>query len=202
MLLELERDTLKEISSMGASHAANSLSAMIGESVEITVPDLDIINAEEIPNYLGGHENLMAGIFVKLAGELDATLMILIPYHASLELADVVMGREVGSTESLGEMDVSAIQEVGGIMSSSFANAISDFLGFKIIPTPPAFACDIAGAMLDFLTVEIGQRVDKTIFFHTTFRSASNEISGHIFLAPEERALKKVLDAIKDRYGL
>jgi chemotaxis protein CheC len=202
MLLELERDTLKEISSMGASHAANSLSAMIGERVEIVVPGLDIIDAEEIPNYLGGHENLMVGIFVKLAGELDATLMILIPHHASLELADIVMGRDTGSTESLSEMDVSAIQEVGGIMSSSFANAISDFLGFKIIPTPPAFACDIAGAMLDFLTVEIGQKVDKTIFFHTTFRSSSREISGHIFLAPEEEALKKVLDAIKDRYGI
>lgn len=202
MLLEIEKDTLKEISSMGASHAANSLSAMIGERVEIVVPELDVIKAEEIPNYLGGHENLMAGIFVKLAGDLDATLMILLPYKASLELADVLMAREIGSTKSLNDMDVSAIQEVGGIMSSSFANAISNFLGFKIIPTPPAFACDIAGAMLDFLTVEIGQKVDKTIFFHTTFSSASKDITGHIFLAPEENSLKKVFKAINARYGL
>lgn len=202
MLQALEKDAFKEIGSMGASHAANSLSAMIGGKVIIEVPRLDVIPAEDIPNYVGGHENLMTGIFIKYQGDLDATLMVLFPYKASLELADILLGRDIGSTGALSEMEVSVMQEVGNIMAAHFANALSDLLGLKIIPTSPAFACDIAGAMLDFLTVEIGQKTDKTIFFSTTFHSFSKEISGYLFLAPEVTSLEKILEIIKAKYGL
>lgn len=201
MLRVLEKDILKEIGSMGASHAANSLSTIIGKQVVIEVPSLEMIPVERIPSYVGGHEELATGVFLKYQGDLDATFMVLFPYKASLELVDVMMGREVGSTTELSDMDVSVIQEVGSIMASHFANALSDFLGFKVVPTFPAFACDMAGAMLDFLTVNIGQKADETIFFSTTFYSPSGEIQGYLFLAPETESLKKIFNTIKVRYG-
>jgi chemotaxis protein CheC len=200
MLRVLERDILREIGSMGASHAANSLSAMIGEKVVIEVPRLEMIPVERIPSYVGGSEELTTGVFVKYQGDLDATFMVLFPYEASLELVDIMMGRRVGSTARISDMEASVIQEVGSIMASHFANALSDFLGFKIVPTFPAFACDMAGAMLDFLTVDIGQKVDKTIFFSTTFHSSSKEIRGYLFLAPEMKSLRRIFNAIEVKY--
>jgi chemotaxis protein CheC len=201
LLKILEVDTLKEIGSMGASHAANSLSAMIGEKVLIEVPRLAVIPVEEIPSFLGGHEERAAGVFVKYHGDLDATFMILFPLRASMEIAGVLLGLQEGKRKDLSEMETSAIQEIGGIMASHFANALSDFLGFKIIPTSPAFSCDMVGAMMDFLTVDLGQRTEKTILFSTTFHSSSKEIEGYMFLAPEVGSLKKIFKTIKEKYG-
>lgn len=204
MLRLLETDILKEIGSMGASHAANSLSEMIGEMVVIEVPKLEVIPVERIPSVLGGPEENATGVFVKYHGDLDATFMILLPMEASLEVAHIILGeRRNGRREplSLSEMEASAVQEVGSIMASHFANALSDFLGFKIMPTSPAFACDMTGAMLEFLTVDLGQKAEKTILFSTTFQSSSRVIKGYMFLAPEVKSLKKIFAAIRERYG-
>lgn len=201
MLQLLEIDTLKEIGSMGASHAANSLSTMIGEKVTIEVPRLEVIPVEQIPNFIGGPEEHATGVFVKYHGDLDATFMVLFPLRASIEVAEVILGRHDERRNELTEMEESAIQEIGGMMASHFANALSDFLGFRIMPTSPALSCDMAGAMLDFLTVDVGQKTEETILFSTTFHSSSKVITGYMFLAPEVRSLKKIFNAIREKYG-
>ncbi len=201
MLQLFEKDILKEIGSMGASHAANSLSSMIGETVFIEVPLLEVIPVERIPELMGGPEEHAAGVFVKYHGDLDATFMVIFPYNAAIEVAEVILG--VVDKESYGftDMETSAIKEVGGIMASHFANALSDFLGFKIMPTAPAFSCDMAGAMLEFLTVDVGQKTEETILFATTFQSSTKLIKGYMFLAPEINSLSKIFDAIRKSYG-
>lgn len=201
MLQLLEIDTLKEIGSMGASHAANSLSSMIGEKVTIEVPRLEVIPVEQIPKFIGGPEEHAAGVFVKYHGDLDATFMVLFPLKASIEVTEIILGRRHERREELTEMETSAIQEIGGMMASHFANALSDFLGFKIMPTSPAFSCDMAGAMLEFLTVDVGQKTEETILFSATFHSSSKVITGYMFLAPEVKSLEKIFTAIREKYG-
>lgn len=201
MLQLFEKDILKEIGSMGASHAANSLSSMIGETVFIEVPLLEVIPVERIPDFVGGPEEHAAGVFVKYHGDLDATFMVIFPYAAALEVADVILGGVERKGHEFTDMETSAITEVGGIMASHFANALSNFLGFKIMPTAPAFSCDMAGAMLEFLTVDVGQRTEETILFSTTFHSSTKVIKGYIFLAPEVDSLNKIFSAIKKSYG-
>lgn len=201
-LSKLEVDALKEISNMGAGHAANALSQMINTKIEITVPDFDIIPLEQFPKAVGGQESAVVGTYVQLQGDIVGTVMFLFPIEYALSLADVMLGREVGSSKELSEMDSSALQEVGNIMASSFANAISDFLGFKIIPTPPAIAFDMAGALLNFLIAELGQKVEEAIFFNTTFITPQREIIGHLLLSPEPESMEKILEAIKEKFGL
>ncbi len=200
-LSEFERDILREIGNMGASYSANSLSEIMNKKVEIKVPDFDILPLEEFPNIVGGGEEIVAGILVKFQGDISGYLMMFYQLNYALNLADILLGKELGTTKELDEMDISAIQEVGNIMASSFANAIADFLKLKITPAPPAFTLDMAGALLNYLVAELGQTADEAIFFYTDFIIPPNEILGHLFLTPDEESLKKIFERIKEVYA-
>ena len=198
---EFERDMFREIGNMGASYSANSLSEIMNKKVEIKVPDFDILPLEEFPRVVGGGEEIVAGILVKFQGDISGYLMMFYQFEHALNLADLLLGKEIGTTKELDEMDISAIQEVGNIMASSFANAIADFTKLKITPTPPAFTIDMAESLLNYLIVELGQTTEKAIFFYTDFIIPPNEILGHLFLSPNEESLKVIFSKVKEVYG-
>jgi chemotaxis protein CheC len=198
-LNKFEMDALGEIGNIGASHAANSLSRLIGGKVEIQVPELDTIPMGELLRITGGEEEKVAGVYARLREDISGTMILLFPLEDAYNLADLLMGRIVGSTKALNEMDISAIQEVGNIMISSFANAMSDFLGLKIMLTPTLFASDSTASLLDTLVSELG--TERAIFFTTSFKASSGEILGYLVMCPDPGVFEKIFQAIKKRYG-
>ena len=41
-------------------------------------------------------------------------------------------------------MEQSAIKEAGNILSSAYMNALSDFMGMMLLPSPPSLAIDMS----------------------------------------------------------
>ncbi len=199
---DFEKDALKELGNIGCSHAASVLSDMFGKNVSITVPDLDIIPITSFPDLVGGAEDIVAGIFTLLSGDIDATMMLVFKEAYAYSMADVLLGNPSGTTSAMGEMEMSAIKEMGNIMTSAFSNAMADFMDFKIVHTPPAFGMDMAGAILDAVIVQLGQKADEAVFFNTNFVVESESIIGHLFLSPEPESIDKLLVGLKAKLGM
>lgn len=199
---DMELDALREVGNIGASHAANALSEMIGRKVEISVPELDIIPLEKIPEIIDAHEEIVVGVYLILKEDIDGSMLLLFKKPYGLELADILTGQEPGTTKEFGEMEVSVIEEVGNIMASAFSSAIADFGGLKVIPSPPAFAMDLAESILNFLIVELGQKADTAIFFNTQLKIEPSDLVGHLFVSPDPESLRKILDALMAQYGM
>ncbi len=197
-----EQDALREVGNMGASHAASALSGLLNRAVTITVPQLDIIPIVKFPEIVGGAEEAVVAIYVTLSGGITATVMLVFREQYAMTLADVLMGKKSGTTKELSEMEVSAIEEVGNIMVSSFSNALADFMETEIMPTPPAFGLDMAGALLDALIIQVGQKADEAIFFHTNFVIDPETIIGHMFLSPDEDSLEKIFEKLRAKVGM
>lgn len=197
-LNKLQKDALSEIGNIGASHAANSLSHLIKEKVEIQVLELDAMPVGDLAKLMTGQKGKVAGVQARLKEEITGNMMLIFPLGHALRLADLLMGREIGSAKALSEMDVSAIQEVGNIMISSFANAMSDFLGLKIMISPTNFLSDSPSSILQALGHE---SAGEAIFFTTSFKASSGEILGYLVMYPDPKVFKKIFQAIKERYG-
>ena len=54
---------------------------------------------------------------------------------------------------------MSALNEIGNIVSGSYLNAISALTGMKMISTVPSMAIDMIGAMLSLPAAERGDNV-------------------------------------------
>ena len=74
-LNSLELDTLREIGSIGTGNAATALSSLLGEEVRITTPEVRIMGYNEAIEWIGGPEEITAGVLVKLGGQINGIML-------------------------------------------------------------------------------------------------------------------------------
>ncbi|KUK13933.1 MAG: chemotaxis protein CheC [Synergistetes bacterium] len=195
-LTEAQLDALKEAGNIGAGNAATALYQIIGKKIMMSVPRAAVIPLSEVPDVLGGSEVLVAGVFLRVLGDAPGSILFVMPKDSALYLVDMLMGRPESSTQVLSEMDQSALKEIGNILASSYLNALASFTKLTFLPTVPALAFDMAGAILDVILVELGQLGDYALLIETRFQAESAHVEGHFFLIPDPGALSIILKAL------
>ena len=119
-------DALREIGSIGTSHAATSLSSLLGTEVRIPLPEVKILGFNKAVEELGGFETISAGIISFLSGQINGMMLALFELEAINLLLDRMMGKTVKDYSELTEIESSAVIEVGNILISTFINQKDD----------------------------------------------------------------------------
>ena len=114
-LNEMQFDALKEIGNIGSGHAASALSSMLDRPIDMNVPQINILDYNEVVNNLGGPENVLAGILMSLTGDVSGMIMFLIHKPFVKILLSNLLGMDIEDNFDLDEMSQSAIKEVGNI---------------------------------------------------------------------------------------
>ena len=192
-LSSLEIDTLREIGSIGTGNAATALSQMIGKEVRITLPEVRIMEYNEAIEWIGGPEEVTAGVLVKMSGDIGGIMLSV----QKLELVNVVLnamlGENIDNYENLTELERSAMIEIGNIMISTFINALSGLADVNIKLTVPAFAVDMQGAILTVPMAEYGGMSDYLMAIGGNFVCDGKEVPCHLILSPDLRSLDFLL---------
>lgn len=192
-LTSLEIDTLREIGSIGTGNAATALSQMMNKEVRITLPEVRIMGYDEAIEWIGGPEEVTAGVLVKMSGDVGGIMLSV----QKLELVNVVLetmlGESVSGYESLTELARSAMIEIGNIMISTFINAMSGLADLNIKLTVPAFAVDMQGAILTVPMAEYGGMSDYLMAIGGNFVCDGKTVPCHLILSPDLRSLDFLL---------
>ena len=192
-LSSLEIDTLREIGSIGTGNAATALSQMMNKPVRITLPEVRIMEYNEAIEWIGGPEEVTAGVLVKMSGDIGGIMLSV----QKLELVNVVLsamlGENIDSYENLTELERSAMIEIGNIMISTFINALSGLADVNIKLTVPAFAVDMQGAILTVPMAEYGGMSDYLMAIGGNFVCDGKEVPCHLILSPDLRSLDFLL---------
>lgn len=189
-------DALKEIGNVGAGNSATALSQIINRKIDMAVPQVAVMPLNEVPDVVGGPEAMVVGIFLRVYGVASGSVLFILPRESALYLIDMLMGKEKGTTRGLDFMDESALMEVGNILAGSYLNALSYFTKFTMLPSIPALAMDMAGAILNVVLVQLGQLGDHALVIETEFLSEDDGIKGHFFLIPDPGSLDTILTAV------
>lgn len=192
-LSSLEIDTLREIGSIGTGNAATALSQMMNKPVRITLPEVRIMEYNEAIEWIGGPEEVTAGVLVKMSGDIGGIMLSV----QKLELVNVVLsamlGESIDGYENLTELERSAMIEIGNIMISTFINALSGLADVNIKLTVPAFAVDMQGAILTVPMAEYGGMSDYLMAIGGNFVCDGKEVPCHLILSPDLRSLDFLL---------
>ena len=70
-LKTLQLDALREVANIGAGHAATALSQMVGETIMISVPTINVSRLEEVPPQVSAPEEPVAAVLMHMLGELS-----------------------------------------------------------------------------------------------------------------------------------
>src|SRR5215218_103005 len=146
-LKAIQMDALREVANIGAGHAATALSHMIGRTIMISVPTINVSRLEDMPPQVAEPEEQAAAVLMHMLGDLTGRTLLVFPRQTAIRLAGLLMRRE-SSGDDFTEMEQSAIKEAGNILSSAYMNALSDFMGMMLLPSPQSLAVDMSTAVL------------------------------------------------------
>ncbi|MDH7491985.1 MAG: chemotaxis protein CheC [Methanolinea sp.] len=196
----MQLEALKELANMGSAHAATSLSRIIGSSVNMTVPDVRLLDISDLGTVMGDEVATM--VVFELQGDLPHGGFLLLHFsrESASKMAAVMCG--VSSCDSpVSELMKSALVEAGNIMVSSFLNASSELLGIMMLPSPPYLVTDILHATVQSLVVGMGVDLDDILVFRIQLTSPEYRIEGNIVLLIEESTLQKVAEILESMVG-
>jgi len=97
----------------------------------------------------------------------------------------------------LNDVEISALKELGNILSASYLNAIARFINKVFIPSVPGLSYDMAGAIVDCILIELGKVDNMTLLMETNFSSHQGNMRGHFFLLPDHNSLELFIDSEK-----
>jgi chemotaxis protein CheC len=193
---DFKMDVLKEVGNIGAGNAATALSQLLGKPIDMAVPKVQLLNFEEITDKVGGAEELVYAVFLRVEGEAPGNLFFILTPEAAINLLSRIAGIELTGNGEFGEMELSALNEIGNILAGSYLSSLADFTSLSMYPTVPALAMDMAGAILSYGLLQFGQMGDDALLIDTTFLEGQNEIEGQFFLIPDPESFPKIFKAL------
>ncbi|AOY77295.1 CheY-P-specific phosphatase CheC [Clostridium formicaceticum] len=194
-LNNMHLDVLREIGNIGAGNAATALANMLDKKIDMEVPNVKILDFNDVVSTLGGEESVVAGIYFNLDGDLDGNIMFLLDIVSSKILTSILMGREDYSKE-LDEMDHSALQEVGNILSGSYIASLSTLTGLNLTLSVPSLCVDMAGAILSVPAIQFGFVTDKVLLIETKLRDGNDLVKANFFLIPNATSFGTLLKSL------
>ena len=192
-LSEFQLDALRELGNIGTSHSATSLSTLVGRDIHIKVPAISLEHIESIPAAVSNDRVVGLLLEIKDADRTMGYLYTIFSEPSAHNIVDTLLGQAPGTTKTIDEMGQSAIMEVGNILASSFCDAIADFLGTVLLPSPPCFVNDMVSAIIQSSLIEISMIADDAILFRTDFADDQNVFDGYVILFPNPDMLDRML---------
>ena len=191
-------DALREVANIGAGHAATALSQMIGQTIMISVPTINVARLEEVPPQVAGPEEPVAAVLMHMMGDLTGRTLLVFPKRTAIRLASMLLRRPSESDEFT-EMEQSAIKEAGNILSSAYMNALSDFMGMMLLPSPPSLAVDMSAAVLTTVYLQFSSDKDYVFCVETEFlmTDIDERLRGFFLLLPDAASLQAILKAVR-----
>ena len=178
-------DVFKELGNIGSGNALISLSKLINRRVEMHVPTINILEYGEVAELMGGAEVPVVGILLDFTGDIRGCIMFVLEPQYAYSLIGVLRNKNVQDITELGEIDVSALKEVGNILAGAYLSALTKISKLDILPSVPYFAYDMAGAILSVPAIQFGQMSDNILYIETFFAEGTNNIMGKCFLIPD-----------------
>lgn len=187
-------DVLKEIGNIGAGNATTALSQMLNTRVDMAVPKVRLMEFKEVGTTMGGEDQLVAGIYLGVEGDITGSIMFIQKKESARNMVSKLMGMELQG-DDFNELELSALKEIGNIITGAYLNSLSTLTNFCIYPSVPELCIDMAGAIMSVPAIEFGTIGDRILMIQTDFADDA-DMSGYFILMPDEVSYDKILKAL------
>lgn len=188
-------DVLKEIGNIGAGNAMTALSQMLQCKVDMKVPQVRLLEFAQVGELVGGEEQLMAGVFLGVEGDITGSMMFMVEEQSARHLIQKITMGMLPEGAEFEEMGLSAMQEVGNIITGAYLNSLASMTNLKVFPSPPAVTVDMAGAILSVPAIQFGVYGDHILLIQSQFYDEV-KLDGYFILIPDLESYEKILTAL------
>lgn len=199
---DMHIDMLKEVGNIGAGHAATALSRLLNRKIDMNVPKVSVVSFDEMMEMAGGSESVIASVFLRIEGDAPGSMFFVLPLQQAEKFIHLMINDDSFSfsNQEVDELALSALQELGNILSGSYLSSLSDFTKLNLYPSVPALSIDMAGAVIGSGLLELSQVSDYAIVIDTSLNedeeTAIASVKGHFFLLPDPDSFHVIFSAL------
>ena len=194
-LTNIQKDALKEIGNIGAGNAATAFAQFLDTKIDMTVPSVAIVPMAEVPEVTGGIEKKVVSVLLKVMGEAPGSILLILSEFSTINLLEMILYKEI-DINKIDDVEISAVKEIGNILSGSYLNAINQMTGLNLFQSVPAFSYDMAGAILSSSMIGTSEESDYALLIETQFMNGNDEIEGYFFFIPNPGSFEKILNSL------
>lgn len=185
----MDDSQLEHVFSAAMESAARALSGMVGRPIAISTPRIERVPISQAAAYAGGPETEMVGVYLLLEGDMPGQAILMFTLSDALSLVDFLLGAPPGTSTQLGEMERSALAEVGNLAVSHFLNTVAELTETSVRPSPPAVMVDMLGAILDVVATSVAAVSDDMVIVETAFEEPEWTMQAPFWVLPTMMSL-------------
>lgn len=187
---------LSVIADIGCQRAGRALSEMTGTTIDAKAAQLRRVPLDSVPNLVGGPEVVVTATYVRISGEIQGHMLLMLPMKDGCSLASMLLSEAVEPRPDLPEMARSALGEVGNISASFFLAALADSAGMALSLSPPAVVVDMSGAVLDVVLADLGEESEEVLVIDTVFAQSQQLVNAVFLVLLRQSYFDVVLDKL------
>jgi len=196
--ISLEKlEVFNEMTKSGAERAARNITEMTGLQTDVEVNRLSFVPIEEVPAEVG--DQRYVGTVMEYRGKPSGYLAILFDHPSARSVVDALVPMETEG--EWGEMEQSAVKELGNIMTSGFVDGWANVLETSIDHSPPQFVADMGSSIVSPIVGEMARTQEHAFLLDSMIDTDDDGVFRcELFALPDEGELTEVLgDLLVDR---
>lgn len=173
-----------------ADEASASLSKWIGRTTTITVKEVASIPLDQAAVMLGSGDSILCLCAMHIRGDLPGILALAVTDESGLALADLLLGRQVGTSLEWGELERSAAAETTNIIGCAYLNAMASESAAEgspplLMPSPPWFVRDYPEAVMGSMLLTQETAMESFFLTRTVFDIEDTAIRCSLLFVPQ-----------------
>lgn len=181
------KDALAELINIGVGKSASILSEMLGLPIKLSIPEIEVVNENEIENKLiDFKKERLASVKLDFTGEFSGRAAIVFPPTSAANLVSALTGEDLGSPD-LDSVRAGTLSEVGNIVLNGIMGSIANILKQQFSFNIPSYGED----SLDKLLIDTGKN-DFILVGKTSFSIENLKITGDFLLIIDLKAFEKL----------
>lgn len=189
-----------------ADEAAAALSTWAGRPASIAVRSVEFLTLEAVAAALGEPDEPACCAAMQVSGPVAGILVLATDDRAGWALADLLLGRPVGTSAVWGEVERSAILETANIVGCAYLNAVAASLprgtgrpavdqpATAVVPTPPLFLREYAAAVMEALVSDQAALADAVFLTRTAFSLDGVPVRCALVFVPDASTRTRIVD--------
>ena len=194
-------DALREIGSIGLGNAATSLASLLSRKIQMTQPDVSILGNNDAVYKLGGPEKIVVGVLTRVTGDINGLMLYIQDLNFINMMLNNLLSEDITDYDQLGEMEMSALIEIGNIIISSYINSLTSLADISVKLSVPGVSTNMLGGIMTVPMIEFGYETDKIMMIGGSLICDDQEIGGNLLLIPEMESLNKLFEKLGIKNG-
>jgi chemotaxis protein CheC len=201
-----EKDILQELMNIGFGQAAADLAQVIGLSIELSVPDIQLFKTCDLCHHMAGamdREQKVSLVEQYFLGMFRGIALLALPARSGSKLVALLgLHNERDCPSEHREMlEKEAMIEVGNILIGACVGKITELLNDVVLYSPPRMV--VQAAHHSALPNNLFEPASVAISMKTVFHFERQQITGQLFLIANQDSitwLQTALNAFMEQY--